>query len=503
MRHKHSHPHILVLITLLVSQVGCGGSSPGDSESGVDGGGAGNTGNNGLTGYVYSAEIEEHRLFVLDIATGDVIPTVPVPYVDTHVSPSDIYPSLDGKTFVVPDGSCAIGDRKDCVYILDETGQMVSQFKITTDFELTKPSPDGQIIAGIWENENESNPIGRLTLVTRQGKILKKTASEVTSYAWLPDGRLISVSNNTIYLSDRPHDFVGPAIRKFSADEGTPVQLSVSPDGTKVAFLLLTDQSLVSFRGHIYVMNIDGTNLRQLTDSDPNSEFEANETHPVWSPDGKWILVVNDFVGSTGAPGGYPGDLYAVPSDGIKVNLDKPDLSIVRHIKVNNPLARFKDHRITAWLPTVPPVSPVAKRSAEVTAIQSIKSSVRHTTATPQAASITGTWQNTCQPSSSAANPNYIKQILTFNRSKGQLKTQHYVDSTCSEVSQNRLSAIEPFDISESLISDSGLESVRLHWLDESTHNPSLIHLDPSGLIYIGQQNRLDFGDPWFPIGNL
>ncbi len=54
-----------------------------------------------------------------------------------------------------------------------------------------------------------------------------------------------------------------------------------SPDGSRIAY-----QSLATGNGDIYVMNADGTNQRQLTDT-PQPEFGA-----AWSPDGGQIAFV-------------------------------------------------------------------------------------------------------------------------------------------------------------------------------------------------------------------
>lgn len=64
-----------------------------------------------------------------------------------------------------------------------------------------------------------------------------------------------------------------------------------SPDGSRIAY--------VNLAGYLHVVNIDGTDDREL--SSPNSQYylqsgqvKGHITHPVWSPDGKYIMF-DDF----------------------------------------------------------------------------------------------------------------------------------------------------------------------------------------------------------------
>lgn len=70
----------------------------------------------------------------------------------------------------------------------------------------------------------------------------------------------------------------------------TPKKPSVSPDGTTIAFIL---------SNHLWTMNIDGSNAKQLTTSG------ATEDDPAWSPDSKWIAIGDNAC-----------DIFLVPTDG-------------------------------------------------------------------------------------------------------------------------------------------------------------------------------------------
>ena len=73
-----------------------------------------------------------------------------------------------------------------------------------------------------------------------------------------------------------------------------------SPDGSQMAFASTFDGSW-----DIYVMQIDGSDLLQLT------SHPAQDWHPTWSPNGEWLAFVSDRSGA--------GDIYLVRADGIEL----------------------------------------------------------------------------------------------------------------------------------------------------------------------------------------
>jgi dipeptidyl aminopeptidase/acylaminoacyl peptidase len=63
----------------------------------------------------------------------------------------------------------------------------------------------------------------------------------------------------------------------------------ISPDSRQIAFVLeTTDVEAEESESHIWVMNSDGANLRQMTNG------ESGEYHPRWSPDGRWLAFHTD-----------------------------------------------------------------------------------------------------------------------------------------------------------------------------------------------------------------
>jgi Tol biopolymer transport system component len=153
--------------------------------------------------------------------------------------------------------------------------------------------------------------------------------------AWSPDGTKLLyrrtpenplVQNADTWVldvklsGDHPAEPETQPVLLRTGDERYP---SYSPDGTQIAFR--GDLDLVEPSGdeEIYVMNADGTNVRQLTS---NADFDSA---PSWSPDGKRILFERAPAG-TFTPGteAQEKDIYVMRADGTHVRrlTDSPGL---------------------------------------------------------------------------------------------------------------------------------------------------------------------------------
>ena len=340
---------VVCILTLLLSCDDGGG----DTDRNIDDYSS-NEVNGNLSGYILLGSNHEGFMSILDLNSGKYSF---VAATNESLLELDAYPSMDGKTLAFAEDDCIReGLRsKSCIYITDENGQMLQQIERFGDFYEAKPSPDGQVIAVRWKYGYTPDVVERLALFSRQGEFLEQTSKDVAwlGYAWLPDGRLVISSEQTIYLSDERHSVVGKAIKEFMPEQGRPIFLNASPDGEKVAFTLVTDSNPARRTGHVFVMNVDGTGLRQLTDV--NNPGDENAMHPLWSPDGKWILVINDKVGLGDIYHGVglPGGLIAVQSDATKVNLDgilDLDPDVARVIKVLPDQGTYSTIPL-AWLP--------------------------------------------------------------------------------------------------------------------------------------------------------
>ena len=183
------------------------------------------------------------------------------------------------------------------IHIMDADGSNVKQL---TDTSVTEgkfsSSPDGRRIV------YESGSIrGEIMVMSADGSgklsLIKKYAA---SPAWSPDSTRLVFSYSPkeedpadIYVMDADGSNVTQLTDTSQLNEGSPAW---SPDGTRIAFSSFNEKEDNS---DIYVMDTDGGNLTQLTDTSP-----LNEGSPAWSPDGTHIMY---WAG---------GDIYVMDADG-------------------------------------------------------------------------------------------------------------------------------------------------------------------------------------------
>lgn len=96
---------------------------------------------------------------------------------------------------------------------------------------------------------------------------------------------------------------------------------ALSPDGAKIAFTSNRDGNL-----EIYVMNVDGSGLKRVTDSSGIDEY------PTWSPDGQWIAFHSNRDGD------------------FEIYIARPDGSDVRQLTNND-----ADDTQPSWSPVIAP----------------------------------------------------------------------------------------------------------------------------------------------------
>ena len=140
-------------------------------------------------------------------------------------------------------------------------------------------SPDGNLLAFISD--------GRLVVMDADGKN-RRNIADGTHWrpAWSPDGRQIAVMKGlSIWIFD---------VEKRGGREihGTQVGMSPtwSPDGLQIAF---RSDTFDVGNWDIYLIDIDGQNLRQLTTN------RGDDQYPAWSPNGTEIAFSSDRSGKS------------------------------------------------------------------------------------------------------------------------------------------------------------------------------------------------------------
>jgi Tol biopolymer transport system component len=297
---------------------GTTGTSTGGTSGGGSSGGSGGTPpptlNNGLSGKLYfqdAATGGNSSYHELDLATG-VLTTL-------RIDTSGTVPSNDATLFATWEND-PVDDPQDLDHdeldLFQPDGRTVARFvKAGSLGGAYKISPDKTKVIASYYTDNDSTIYIPTVFDLTSNPIGKALASfrDYTAWEWLPDGRLLLAKGDSIYIV--PGDLSAPQLLKQFPND-TPAFLSASPDGTQLAFDL-GDAGVL--KNHVWLMNIDGSNARQLTTSG------LNEDGATWSPDGKYIAVrqgISYTFGGPPVPGGCP-VVYILPADAQgPVNLD-------------------------------------------------------------------------------------------------------------------------------------------------------------------------------------
>jgi len=147
-------------------------------------------------------------------------------------------------------------------------------------------SPDGSRIAFISDRDREP-PYGTLWLMNADGSSqhpLLETGNYIElGPTWSPDGTRIAFQSNRgegvnpdIFILD----LASEALTNLTNHPNMDVNPAWSPDGTKIAFV--SDRS---GNPEIWVVNVDGTELRQVTQRPLLGDWR-----PAWSPDGRSLI---------------------------------------------------------------------------------------------------------------------------------------------------------------------------------------------------------------------
>jgi TolB protein len=161
------------------------------------------------------------------------------------------------------------------IYIIDDNGENLRQL---TD-HLAHDSypvwlPDGRHIVFC------SNRDGVFSIYTMDlaGKNIKRTVDAIGRPAVSPNGQWIALAPDEILLLVDIDGLKRKEIR-WGRPHGATGMAAWAPDGNRLAFTI----RLPGVGNDIYVVDITGDNLQQLTD------HPWQDLYPTWSPDGQWI----------------------------------------------------------------------------------------------------------------------------------------------------------------------------------------------------------------------
>jgi len=147
-----------------------------------------------------------------------------------------------------------------------------------------KASRNGKYININYWNMTSNTPLygGAATILLNSDGTTIGAVDSLFDGSWAPDGSLV-LSGST----ESSHQIETPLVEglyKLSSDFSSittinntldkPLYPAVSPDGSRIAFIT---------NKHVWVINMDGSGLRQVTTG------SKEESRPCWSPDGKWI----------------------------------------------------------------------------------------------------------------------------------------------------------------------------------------------------------------------
>lgn len=178
----------------------------------------------------------------------------------------------------------------------------IGQTKIA--FKAQSPGGNGEIYVADFDGHNPQ-------AVTHDNAI-------VAAPTWVP-GRL-----GLFYTSYQPgnpdifyHNLATGDRRIVAKFSGLNTSAAISPDGTRMAMILSKSGS-----PDVWVCNVDGTNLKQLTAT------PEDESSPCWSPDGQWICFATKLherrvLAKVPAGGGA---VQRIPTSGVS-NPTEPDYS--------------------------------------------------------------------------------------------------------------------------------------------------------------------------------
>lgn len=198
----------------------------------------------------------------------------------------------------------------DITFVISQmtTGEIVNQFDYTplnggSGFHSGILSPDKTLIAiaptfeaGWVLLKTDGSLLGHIDAINGE------KPERGSAIVWLP-GNSILITHKSFIIRLNPPYTSGKLVKEMNFEDWGEV--AVNPAGTKIA---------LAANNHIYMMDIDGSNFVQITESNDR------EVHPAFSPDGNYLLVGTDYT-----PSGTFSAIWRlkiIPADGKKYNVN-------------------------------------------------------------------------------------------------------------------------------------------------------------------------------------
>lgn len=334
---------VSILVTFVFAVSACGGGGGGgssqDAESGSDNGGSdGNLSgelNPGISGKLFF--IDDNQAWLMDISTGvyELVPNSDWESQDEkfELGTAEYYAKAfsSDNQFLLTVDNCVNRPNSfaedACVIVQDYSGNYGAEVILEDSvYGPAKPSYDGQYFALFRDLGDDW-----LAIYDLAGNFVSNSQVEEAPFAWLPDGRLAYVSENrTFIITDTLSTSGGTSWSLPNAmGEGVIGRLSVSPDGSQIAFTLRTNGSLVSEDASFWMIAVATGNIRRIARvSDGGLEDAFHES--AWSPDGSMIAVLEGGSGSVDPNTGLGSNtkMHILPADSTEVLVISSDASV-------------------------------------------------------------------------------------------------------------------------------------------------------------------------------
>jgi hypothetical protein len=259
------------------------------------------------------------------------------------------YPSIDGSKYIVAINNCVEGYTLDCIEIHDsDTGELIGErHTLYKEVDKARLSRDGEYYAFTFNRAIYEDPPTLLVLNNSLNEEITYTEmsdDNALAFDWATDNRIVYAYNGAIYLTS-PYSTEGSKIfdvrdhPELSNVAGIGASVRVSPDSTKIAFMLFEEHAItadVPIPQTPWIINIDGSDLHRLAHAPVSSNAHELFGSLAWSPDGQYILITEGYSPAPlGTDGSTPGFLYAIPSNSRNVELNQEGNNGIIMLKTN------------------------------------------------------------------------------------------------------------------------------------------------------------------------